>query len=367
MARTAPTTDIADQVRDAAHEVKEDREKKILKPEDLVPSGSTLLNCACSDTPFGAYQLGRFVTIPGASSAGKTVLSLSTLAECSRLKRFNDYALIHDDTEERLDFDLRYLFGSKFADRLEKPPLGVSKTVQMFESNTLSLLKGKNARQCIYILDSIDSLSSDEELEKEMRKALAMAKSAEAAEKIAGSYGTEKAKILGQTLRMINNELEKSKSSVIMLQQRRQKIGFTGFGDKYTTSGGEAPLFYSTHNLWLTKVGDIKEKGTVLGTETECKLKKNSLTGKRRGCSFDIYDDYGIDDLGSCIDWMLAEGFWKKEGHSIVATDLGLTLNRAGLIRKIEEDQLEGKVQTAVGRAWKELEESLRLGRKPRY
>lgn len=371
MPRTTPASDIADQVRNEAYEEPERRIKRVFKEEDLVPSGSTMLNCACSDTPYGAFILGGFVTIPGASSAGKTVLALSTLAECSRLPRFDEYELIHDDTEERMSFDLDYLFGKRFAKRLAKPPLGVSKTVQMFKANVLTLLQDSKIhkpQQSIYVLDSIDSLTSDEELEKEFKKALAMAKSAEAVDKIAGSYGTEKAKILGETLRMINNELEKSRSLIIMLQQRRQKIGFTGFGEKFCTAGGEAPEFYSNHRIWLSKVSDIKEKGQQIGTETECKLKKNSLTGKRRECTFDIYDDYGIDDLNSCIDFLLKENFWKKEGHSILPVGLFEgKWNRAELIKRVENEALERELQGIVGEAWMEIENSLKLGRKPKY
>jgi len=371
MSRTTAINDIADQVEQEAQEEPERRIKRVYNENDLVPSGSTLLNCACSDTPFGAFLLGGFVTIPGASSAGKTILGLTTLAECSQLPRFDDYLLIHDDTEERNCFDLPYLFGQKFKDRLVKPPLGVSKTVQMFKANALTLLNNKKSQQCIYILDSVDSLTSDEELEKEFKKALAMAKSSEAVDKIAGSYGTEKAKILGETLRMINNELEKSRSLIILLQQRRQKIGFTGFGEKFTTAGGEAPEFYSNHRLWMSKVSDIKEKGQQIGTETKCQLKKNSITGKRRECTFDIYDDYGIDDLNSCIDFLLQEGVWKKEGHGIVPIDLygfgDEKVSRSKLIEVIEQDNLERDVQTFVGRAWKEIEDSLKLGRKPKY
>lgn len=370
MPRTTTIDNVAESVRSEAYEEYTPRAKKEYKTEDLVPSGSTLLNCACSDNPEGAFSLGSFVSIPGASSAGKTILALTCLAECAQLPRFDEYELIHDDAEERMSFDLHYLFGRRFAERLQHPPLGVSKTIQMFKSNVLTLLNSpKRQRQCVYVLDSLDSLTSDEELEKEMRKALAMAKSAEAADKIAGSYGTEKAKILGETFRMINNELEHSRSLIIILQQRRQKIGFTGFGDKYTTSGGEAPFFYSNHQIWMTKVADIKDKGKVIGTETELKLKKNSITGKRREAKFDIYDDYGIDDINSCIDFMLDEGFWKKEGHSIVATELigDDKMNRGQLVRYIERERLEHELQLIVGKAWKEIEETLKLNRKSRY
>lgn len=365
MARSIPA-DIAEQVVEEANQNIPKRVVKKIKEEDLAPSGSTLLNLACSDTPHGAYELGSIVTIPGASQSGKTILSLTSLAEASMLPRFDEYKLIHDDAEERRAFDLVYLFGKKVADRIEEPPLGNSPTIQKFQANALNLLKSK--QPFIYILDSFDSLSSDEELEKEMRKALAMAKSDEAAKKIAGSYNTEKAKIAGQMLRMVNNDLKHSKSLIIIIQQRRQKIGAGPFEEKYTTSGGEAPFFYSQHQIWISKAESIKEQGQVIGNAASIKMKKNSLTGKLRDkITFDIYYDYGIDDINSCVDFLLETGYWKKNGNYIVAEDLDIKEMRTNLVIEIEKRSLERRLIKATHSAWKQREELLKLDRKPRY
>lgn len=369
MARTIPD-DLAEQIAEHAKEERTPRKKKELIVEELVPSGSTLIDLACTDTTHGAYMLGGFTTIPGTSAAGKTIAALNCLAECTYQSRFDDYDLIHDDAEERMAFDINYLFSERVADRLQKPELGISKTIQQFEANLLTLQKKK--RKCIYVLDSFDSLTSDEELEKEMRKALAMAKSAEAAQKIAGSYGMEKAKIAGQTLRMINNYLEESKSLVIILQQLRQNVGGGMFDPKFKTSGGEAPYYYSNHQIWLTKGKKIEKKELVIGVHTRAKVVKNSATGKLRDVEFDIYYDHGIDNIGSCVDWMIENKFWKErtiqgtKGYEAEELDLFLP-NRNAIIDAIEDQCLERKLARAVGRAWKEREDSVLLGRKPRY
>lgn len=372
MARTTPPQSksdnrkkLASQVRNVSKKKPPERTKKELCEKDLVPSGSTLLNLACSDTPEGAFLLGGIVTIPGASSAGKTILALTALAECSMLDRFQKYELILDDAEERLSFDLPYLFGKRVAERIIQPRLGCSDTIQKFEANQLTLLKAH--QPFIYVLDSFDSLSSDEELEKEMRKALAMAKSEEAAKKIAGSYNTEKAKIAGQTLRMINNSLKKSQSLLIMIQQRRQKFNAGPFSDPWTTAGGEAPFFYSNHQIWLDKVGSIKKKDRAIGIETRARVKKNSITGKLRDADFDIFYDYGVDNIGSCVDFMTLEKFWKKKGAIISADELDFCGERADLIDYIEDRNLEEEMIQAVGKAWLTIEEELRLHRKSKY
>lgn len=346
------------------------RKKKELTEDMLVPSGSTMLNLACTDTPHGAYMLGGLVTIPGASGAGKTLEALTCLAECTYLPRLNDYALIHDDAEERMSFDLAHMFSERVAERVVCPPLGRSKTIQQFKANMLTLQNKK--LKSIYVLDSLDSLASDEELEKEMRKALAMAKSAEAAKKIAGSYGMEKAKITGEILRIVNNWLKESNSLLLMTQQLRQNVGGGPFDPEYTTSGGEAPYFYSNHQIWMTKGAMIKKRELEIGRTSRAKVVKNSATGKERTVEFNIYNEFGIDDTSSCVDWMMSWGFWKERSRNKVsgidAAELELfEPSKNDLVRAIEEKGLVRRMQRAVGKAWLEVEESLKQNRRRRY
>ena len=72
------------------------RDKVCLDPEYLIPTGSTLLNCACADNPWAGYGLGKLVNLIGDSSAGKTFLALTCLADACLLDRFNDYRIIYD-------------------------------------------------------------------------------------------------------------------------------------------------------------------------------------------------------------------------------------------------------------------------------
>lgn len=367
MARTS-APDLPQQVREVAEEAPPERVRKTFGPNDLVPTGSTMLNLACADNTDGGFMLGGVVTTPGQSSAGKTIMALTCLAECSINARFDTYELILDDSEERLAFDIGYLFGERVKNSIIPPPLGNSKHIQAFESNLMTLKKQN--KKCIYVLDSFDALSSLEELEKEMKKALAMAKSDEAVKALTGSFNAEKAKIAGQTLRMVNDYLEASNSLLLIIQQRRQKMNAGPFGDPWTTSGGEAPEYYSNHRIWYSKIGAIKDNktGLVVGTNSEAKIKKNSATGKYRDVKFDIYYDYGVDDVGSMIDFMVTEEFWKKNsGHKIDAFELDLLAPRKELIQIIEEDRLESEIRKAVGQAWLVREEEARTKRKPKY
>jgi len=363
---------ISEQVEESANTPVEKRDP--LDTSLLVPSGSTLLNCACSDNPFGAFVLGRIITLPGASAGGKTMQALTMMACCANDKRFDDYDLIYDDGEEALDMDIPYLFGNKLDQRLIAPaydseeyPL-YSNTIQDFKAHILN--RCKKDTPFIYVLDSLDSLTTDEEIEKEYKAARAKAKDPESKKELAGSYKTEKAKAIGEALRMINGRLKKTKSVLFIVQQLRAKIGVT-YGKKTGTSGGNAPFFYSHHQLWFNKIKAIPKsvKGITrkIGNSTKIEVVKNKLTGKLRDIEIDIYTDLGMDDISSCIDFLVVSGHWKKKKSTIIAHDLDIESSKSKLIEQIENKDLYHDLQVIVGKVWNEIEEEMRLKRKRRF
>lgn len=363
---------LSEQVEESANKVIERKEIDI---SILIPSGSTMLNLACSDNPYGAFALGRIVTLPGGSASGKTMLMLTMLAECANDERFDNYNLIYDDGEETCDgFDIKYLFGNKLARIIEPPKYDENKdpvyseTIQDFKANILTRIKAK--KPFIYILDSLDSLTTDEELKKEYLKALAKAKDPDAVKELKGSYKTEKAKAIGETLRMINNRLKHTRSTLFIVQQERANIGIA-FGSTKTTSGGMAPFFYSSHQVWLNKKSiitkEVKKLKRKTGNVIIAKVTKNKITGKLREVEFDTYYDYGIDDLSSCIDFLVLAKHWKKIDAIIRANDFDLSGSKKDLIDKIEERKLQNEVQVITGNVWLEIEEALRLNRERKY
>jgi RecA/RadA recombinase len=351
-----------------------EREKKT---NFFLSTGSTMLNLAMSDSVNGGWPLGRISTLPGQSSAGKTVVVLSSFCEACLDSRFNEYNLFYDDVERRCDFHFNKLF-PPLTDRLMTPSgllykdlqnhldeSGISTTIQDLR-NRMLLLK-KEGKPFIYIADSLDSFSSDEELDKELKRALAAAKSPEAANKIAGSFNAEKAKITGQILRMINDLVANTNSVFILTQQLRQRMNPMFGQAKWVTSGGEAPYFYSHVRPYLSKIGSIKDLGCKTGVNTRCSMDKNSVTGKLRDIEFDIYYDMGIDDIGSMVSFLLEQKHWKS-GSWIDANDLGMRENgKDKLIRAIEDMGLEQKLKRIAQAVWNKREEMLQLGRKSRY
>lgn len=350
-------TDLVSQVEDKV--TKEKPEEK--QSRTLIPTGSTLLNLACSDNPWGGFGLGKVVNIIGDSSAGKTLLALTMLMEVCLDDKFKDYVLLYDDVERAIEFDFSKLFPG-LEDRIN---LGIfSDTIQDFHTNVLN--QTKIDVPFIYVLDSFDALTSDEEIEKSYKEAMARARTEEGAKAIAGSYKTEKAKLSGQILREIKGKLEQRNALLVVISQVRDNIGIT-FGSKKTRSGGHALKFYSTHEMWLAITSHIKNNKIETGVNVIAKVSKNKLTGKVRAVEFPIYYDYGVDDLGSCVDYLIETDHWKKNKQTLNAFEFELEGTKNKLLSLIEENNLENEVRKIVGQVWLEQEEAIKLGRKPRF
>lgn len=352
-------------------QVAERQEPKELKaPKVFVPTGSTLLNLALSDRANGGYPLGRLVNIIGDSSAGKSFLTHAAFAEAAQIAYFDEYRFIRDDTEEADSFDVAKLFGKKVAARLEYA--GKDAEGNPCSSNTTDdfLLNFKRAvrdgRPFIYVLDSLDALEAKEDQQKMDDIVDAMEKG----KQTTGSYGMAKAKFMSGILRNIVQEIQKTRSLLIIVSQTRDNIDPMS-PNKKTRSGGKALRFYSTQEIWLALAG--KERKTskgqsyVIGSECKAKVSKNRITGKLREVEFSILYDYGVDDLTSCIEWMIKNGFWKKSGQTITIPELGLSGTMGKVIDTIESEKLYRKISALVGRAWAEVEEGLKLGRKSKY
>jgi len=339
-----------------------------------------MLNLAMTNTADGGWPIGNINTMPGQSSAGKTVEVLSTFSEASLDRRFKDYALIYDDVERRCDFNLPKLF-SPVLERLTTPSgllykdlqgredeSGISNTIQDLKSNMLQLKQSK--KKFIYIADSLDSFTTDEELIKEMRRAMAAAKTKEAAEEIKGSYNTEKAKILGQILRMINGVVADTDSLFILTQQLRQRIN-PGFGQSdWVTSGGESPYYYSQVRPLFIKKASIKEGRFKIGTHVRVAMDKNSILGKLTSVEFDIFADIGIDDTGSMVNFLCDEKHWEAKGSWIEAPELELKAQgRENLVLEIEGNDMVSELRKVTEEVWNKLVRDADAShrRKPRY
>ena len=342
--------------------------KSSISNKDYLSTGSTLLNLACSGKTIGGFIKGKYYFFVGDSASGKTFLSLTCLAEAAISKNFDGYRFIYDNGEDGALMDMKKYFGSGVAKRLESPAIEerekrYSSTIEEFYYHISDAIN--DGRPFIYILDSMDSLSSEDETSKfdEHKKAHRAGKQA------AGSYGDGKAKKNSAGLRRLLAPLRKSKSILIIINQTRDNLGF-GF-EKKTRSGGKALRFYACIEMWssikskITKT--IKGKKRQLGINCLVQIKKNRLTGQEKSVLMPIHHSHGIDDVGSCVDYLIEEGHWKQGGIKINAKEFECKSTREKLIKHIEKDGLEKDLQMIVGDVWNEIEEACAVKRKNRY
>ena len=338
-----------------------------IDPNTLVPTGSTLLDLALSDHLQGGWQLGKIVNVVGDSSSGKTLLVLTGLAEMANDPRFEDYLLVYDDVEAALEFDLAKLFGSYAASRIQPPVYnsdgspGSSNTTEDMYRNILTYLK--QGVPFVYVTDSLDALTCDAEEER----ASNFVKSGDSKD-ISASFKTEKPRLIGEMLRLIKAKLRDTKSLVIIVSQTREKIGVT-FGEKKTRTGGNALTFYCQHEVWLHHKGHIKKKNRTVGADVLVKVKKNKLTGKRgRSLEFSTLFGYGVDDISSMVDFLMAEGIWTGSARKVKCTGLDVPdMSKEALISHIEENDLIQEVKELVLELHLDIEEELKPKRKPRF
>ena len=303
------------------------------------------------------------INIVGDSSAGKTFLALTILAECAYDPSLSGHRLIYDDAESANSFNMRKLFGQKAEERIDTSIQ--SATVQDWKKHMIQLVQ--EGQPFVYVLDSYDSLTSDEAIDR----ALKAAKTGEEG----GSYKTEKARIGGEVAALTVTDMAETGSILIVVSQTRDNIGVL-FGEKKTRSGGHWLQFYSTHVLWLAVVTKEtvtlkrggKETKREIGVQTRVRVKKNKLTGKVRDCNLHIYYDYGVDDVRSNIEFMLEYGFWTETKKRISAPEFDQHgVSRAQLVEYIEENGLQKKLARLVEESWREVEESLQSERRPKY
>jgi recombination protein RecA len=343
-------------------------ERKMIGPSDLLSTGSTLLNLACTGRIEGGFVKGNYFFLVGDSVSGKTWLTLTCLAEAAINSEFDDYRFIYDGPEGGAMMDIARFFGQSVAERLEDKHR--SETLEEFYFHTADILEGK--KPAIVILDSMDSLSSEVEGKKfaKRKRAHAAGKLTEAA----GSYGDGKAKINSESIRRVMGPLESTGSILIIINQSRDNVGAGLFESKKRWSGGHAQKFYACYQMWTStakSIGrEIRGKKREQGILCRIRIEKNRITGRKRTVTIPIYHSFGIDDVGSCVDYLIEENHWSKTKSGVItATGLGpgVEMKREKLIQHIEDRELVDDLRGVVGDVWVDIEKQCEVKRRKRY
>ena len=344
------------------------KKKVQLNLDKGLSTGSTLLNLACSGQAHIGFLPGRYYFLVGDTNSGKTWLSLTCLAEASINRHYDSYRFIYDGPERGALMDIEKFFGKAVRERIEPPHWhGMealhSATVEEFLFHVDDAFE--LAKPFIYVLDSMDALSSEEDEQKfdERKQAHWHDK------QVSGSYGVAKAKANSSGLRRIINQLEKSQSILIIISQTRDKLSF-GF-DKKTRAGGRALSFYATIELWSSvkeKISRVvRGKKRHIGNLCKVQVRRTRISGSEYTIDLPIYRSLGIDDLGSCVDYLIDEGQWSKNGGTIQAREFDFKGSREQLIKQIEDGFKEKTLRNLVAQLWAEIEEACMLKRKKRY
>jgi len=326
---------------------------------DLLSSGSTVLNLACTGTKEGAFKKGGIYLLVGDSSSGKSFITRTMFAEACLDSRFDGYDLIDDDPENGANMDYAAYFGEAAADRIEKR---ASANLEEFYDN----LCGRK-KPFIALLDSLDALRSVAELDKaeEDRKARAKGK------KSKGSYGTGKAKANSFHLGVLNQTCVDSDSIAILICQTRDNIGLDAMFNPKTRGGGNAPTFFAQMELWTSirerSKTEVNGKEWKTGIVARVHVKKNRQTGRDRQVLVPLYYASGLSDVDGNIRYLIDSGHWKVTNGLLNAREFGEKLSVEEFVQYVEENDCEEALAELVESVWHDIDAKTAIVRKSKY
>jgi recombination protein RecA len=189
----------------------------------------------------------------------------------------------------------------------------------------------------IVVVDSVAALVPKAEIEGEMGDAF---------------VGLQ-ARLMSQALRKLAGAINRSQTSIIFINQLREKIGVM-FGNPETTSGGRALKFYASVRLDVRRIGAVKERDVVIGSHVRVKVVKNKVAPPFRQAEFDIMYDEGISHTSLVVDIAAEAGIIQKSGAWYAYNDQRIGQGRENAKLYLKDNpavlaEIEGKVKDVLG------------------
>lgn len=289
-----------------------------------ISTGSLSLDWALG---VGGVGRGRVVEVYGPESSGKTTLALTIVAQAQKTGGMAAFI----DAEHALDPEYAKKLGVDVDNLLVSQPDSGEQALEIAEvlvrSGSLDVL----------VVDSVAALVPRAELEGEM----------------GDSHVGLQARLMSQALRKLTGIVSRSRTTLIFINQLREKIGVM-FGSPETTTGGRALKFYASQRLDIRRIGAIKDGDMVVGNRTKVKVVKNKLAPPFRVIEFDIIYNEGISYEGDMLDLGIAHNIVKKSGSWLSYGEVRLGQGRENARTFLKENkdiaaEIEGKIREALG------------------
>jgi recombination protein RecA len=291
---------------------------------DVIPTGAINLDAAIG---VGGIPRGRVTEIYGPESSGKTTLCLHVVANAQRAGGVAAYI----DAEHALDTDYAQKLGVDIENLLVSQPDTGEQALEICE------ILVRSGAVDIVVIDSVAALVPKAEIEGEM----------------GDSHVGLQARLMSQALRKLTGAIARSKTSVVFINQLREKIGVM-FGNPETTTGGKALKFYASVRLDIRRIGPVKEKEEVIGSHVRVKVVKNKVAPPFKQAEFDIMYAEGISHTSLLVDIGSEAGIIEKSGawYSYNGQRIGQGRENAKMFLKDNNNmmlEIEEKVKVVLG------------------